>query len=63
MAVYQKRRFIDNTNHPCQPRRRFTTQDAARHACQVIAARSKEHRIPEACSKCNGWHLARGNGR
>lgn len=43
--------------HPCYPRRRFATQDLAAVIARSMGARGK-HRVPEACCKCNGWHLA-----
>jgi hypothetical protein len=42
----------------CYPRRKFTTREAARAASVSIAHTQGWQRLPEPCSKCNGWHLS-----
>lgn len=44
--------------NPCAPRRRFNTKEAAWAASKNVAERNNYLRLPEPCSKCNGWHLA-----
>lgn len=47
--------------HPCHPRKRFRTLDSANSACKYANQAGGIHRQPEACSKCNGWHLGVGS--
>ncbi len=44
--------------HPCHPRRRFATRDTATVAGHHIAAKTGQHRVPEPCAQCRGWHLS-----
>jgi len=40
-------------------RKRFETKTAAGAACARIANTQKEWRVPDPCSHCNGYHLAK----
>jgi hypothetical protein len=51
-------RIGGRVKNPCAPRKRFATKDHAMAASKVIADRQNLLRLPEPCSKCNGWHLA-----
>jgi len=44
--------------HPCTPRRRFATREAVQAASVRIANYQGQQRLPEACPRCGGWHLA-----
>lgn len=47
----------------CAPRKRFATLGQARAVSASIASKSGEHRLPESCHWCNGWHLAEADPR
>lgn len=44
--------------NPCAPRRRFASEGAVKAASLSVAAKYGVLRLPEPCSKCNGWHLS-----
>lgn len=43
---------------PICRRKRFTTREACAAAAKNIGIATGAHRLPETCSKCNGWHLS-----
>lgn len=43
--------------NPCHPRKRFTTEQAARVAAMRIANTKGDMRYVVPCGKCFGWHL------
>jgi len=44
--------------HPCHPRKRFLTREAAEAARVQVVRRTNVLKFVEPCSKCNGYHLA-----
>lgn len=57
-AIYMSEWYKTMRDHVCKPRKRFTSEQAARAAAVRISAVKKVQRYVEPCSKCNGWHLS-----
>lgn len=47
-----------NKYHPCLPRKRFTSEVAARAAASSISIRKKVQKYAVPCGQCNGWHIS-----